>query len=381
MKNKGIILTLFPAVFFFIFSLAAEEIKYDVNRTIQTSPGKKLLIDLKTGGSIRITGKSGTELIVKARLRGLDRDELTVDVRETSSGVEVTSVFEGGGRNTNYNARADVEIQTPSVFDVDLKTMGGDVTISNVEGNISGETMGGELTLNALKGKIELTTMGGEIMVADSDLDGAVKTMGGDVVLRNVSGSMKGSTMGGDVRYENATAGKVRGEVKVHSMGGDLNIKEASEGASLETMGGDIHVVSAAKYVDAKTMGGDIELDAVDGRVDAETMGGDVRVRITGDAEKGKGDVNLTSMGGDIELTVPAGMAMNIDVETVFDDRTSRKPKIVSDFPLEITEEEDRRGRGNGDDIILRGTGQTGNGQYRVKIRTVGGNIYLKKGN
>ena len=299
-----------------------------------------------------------------------------MDVRETSNGVEVTSNFEGNRRHNN--ASADVEIQTPSVFDVELKTMGGDVSINNLEGNISGETMGGELTLNSLKGKIELTTMGGEITVEDSDLDGAVKTMGGDVLIRNVSGSMKGSTMGGDVRYENATGGKVRGEVKIHSMGGDLNVKEAPEGASLETMGGDIHLVTAAKFVEAKTMGGDIDLDSVDGRVDAATMGGDVKVRISGDAEKGKGDVNLTSMGGKIELIVPAGMAMNIDIETVFDEGSARKPKIVSDFPINVTEEENRGGNW-GDEKILRGTGQTGNGQHRIKIRTVGGDVYLKK--
>jgi hypothetical protein len=111
-------------------------------------------------------------------------------------------------------------------------------------------------------------------------------------------------------------------------------------------------------------------------------MGGDVQVRIIGDPEKGKGDVSLTSMGGDIELTVPAGMSMNIDVETAFNERSSRKPKIISDFPLDVTEEEGNgKNRWHDDERILRGTGKTGSGQHRIKIRTVGGDVYLKKGN
>ncbi|HSE40121.1 MAG TPA: DUF4097 family beta strand repeat-containing protein [Acidobacteriota bacterium] len=380
MKNKGItLLTVIFAAFFSIHSLSAADKGYDIDRKFQSAPGKKLIIDLDTGGAISITGKSGNEVNVKVHLTGSDSEDLKVDVEETSNGIEINSTFHGN-RN-HYNASADLEIQTPSRYDVDLKTMGGDVAIHNLEGNISGETMGGELDLNGLKGKIQLTTMGGEITVADSDLDGSVKTMGGDVLIRNVSGTMKGSTMGGDVRYENATGGKVKGEVKVNSMGGDLNIADAPEGASLDTMGGDIHVTSAKKFVEAKTMGGDIQLDSVDGSVEATTMGGDVKVRITGDAEQGKGDVSLTSMGGDIELTVPAGMAMNIDVETVYSERTTRKPKIVSDFPLEISEREESGTKWHDKEITMSGTGQTGNGKHHVKIRTVGGDIFLRKGN
>jgi hypothetical protein len=381
MKHKGItLLTVIVAAFFFVNFLTAAESRYDIDKTIQSGPGKKLMIDLETGGSIKITGRAGNDVNVKVRLRGPDREDLKVDVEETPSGVQIRSKFYGN-RNHN-NVSSDLEIETPNQFDVELETMGGDVSITNLEGNISGKTMGGELALNGLKGTIQLTTMGGEVTVADSDLDGSVKTMGGDVLIRNVSGTMKGSTMGGDVRYENATGGKVKGEVKVNSMGGDLNISDAPEGANLDTMGGDIHVISAKKYVHAKTMGGDIDLDSIDGGVEATTMGGDVKVKITGDAEQGKGDVSLTSMGGDIELTVPAGMAMSIDVETVYSKRNTRKPKIVSDFPLEITErEESGNNQYHDDEMTMSGTGKTGSGKHQIKIRTVGGDIFLRKGN
>ncbi|MCI0443717.1 DUF4097 domain-containing protein, partial [bacterium] len=246
MKTIGMLLA---AVLIVIASVNADETlkKYDFDKTFPTTAGKKLDINLKSGGSINITGGQKDQVVVRARLRGPDSEDLDFNAEESNGTIRVTSEYVGGSHS--HNASSDLDIEVPSRFDVNLRTMGGDVSISNVEGEISGETMGGELNLQALKGNVQLTTMGGEIMLEDSTLDGSVKSMGGDVVIRNVSGSVKGSTMGGNVRYENANGtGKPKGEVKINSMGGDLSVNDAPEGASLETMGGDIHVRSASKF-------------------------------------------------------------------------------------------------------------------------------------
>jgi DUF4097 and DUF4098 domain-containing protein YvlB len=379
MKTIGMLLA---AILIVIASVNAAETskKYDFDKTFPTTAGKKLDIDLKSGGSINITGGQKNQVVVKARLRGPDSEDLTFDAEESNGTIRVTSEYVGGSHS--HNASSDLDIEVPSRFDVNLRTMGGDVSITNVEGEISGETMGGELNLQALKGNIQLTTMGGEVMLEDSTLDGSVKTMGGDVVIRNVSGSVKGSTMGGDVRYENADGkGTPKGEIKINSMGGALNVNDAPEGASLDTMGGDIHVRSASKFVEANTMGGNIDLDSVDGWVDASTMGGDVKVRITGNSFAGKRDVDLQSMAGDIELTVPEEMAMNLDLQIEFDPDRSDTPKIISDFPVKTWQEEDKsHHHGNRRSMILRGTGQTGSGQHKVRIKTVEGDIILKRG-
>jgi DUF4097 and DUF4098 domain-containing protein YvlB len=378
MKTIGILIA---AIFTVIASVNAGETskRYDFEKTFSTTVGKKLEIDLKSGGAINITGGQKDQVVVKARMRGEDRDDLDFNAAESNGTIRITSEYTGGRHN--HNASSDLDIEVPSRFDVNLRTMGGDVSISNVEGEISGETMGGELNLQSLKGNVQLTTMGGEIMLEDSTLDGSVKTMGGDVVIRNVSGGVKGSSMGGDVRYENGTSmGKPQGEVKISSMGGDLNVNEAPEGASLETMGGNIHVRSAAKFVEASTMGGNVDLDSIDGSVNASTMGGDVTVRITGDPSQGKRDVDLTSMAGDIQLTVPDGMAMDLDLQIEYEPDRAHTPKIISDFPVKTWQEEGREHSRYGHSMILRGTGQTGNGAHKVTIKTVQGDIIIKRG-
>src|SRR5262249_22046180 len=123
-------------------------------------------------------------------------------------------------------------------------------------------------------------------------------------------------------------------EVRIVSMGGEINVDSAPAGADLKTMGGDIHVASASDHVRCHTMGGNIELDSVDGWIDASTMGGDVVAKMTGDPGHNKRDVTIDSKGGDIELTVPANLSMNIDLTVAVTRDHEGEAKIVSDFDL-----------------------------------------------
>lgn len=376
--NRSLILLFCIAL---LAAVTYSEPVYDVDRSFQSAPGKSLDINLDTGGDVTVVGTSSNQVRVKVRLTGRDSEGLDVQARESSSGVEVTSRYDGDRRN--YSANADIEVEVPSRYDISVDTMGGEIAIKQVEGRFSGKTMGGEITLSKLKGDVELTTMGGDIDVSDSELDGSVHTMGGDVVLRNVEGNVQGSTMGGNVREEGSTGSKSssgKGEKRIHSMGGDLHVASAPEGASLETMGGDIHIESANDHVKATTMGGDIDVDAIDGWVDLTTMGGDVTMRMTGDGSKGKRDVDISSMGGDIELTLPANISATFDLKTEYSESHSNKPRITSDFPVNVTESAHCENDHHRPCRTLEGSGKSGDGTHRIHIRTIEGNIIIKKG-
>jgi DUF4097 and DUF4098 domain-containing protein YvlB len=158
-----------------------------------------------------------------------------------------------------------------------------------------------------------------------------------------------------------------------------INVSDAAEGADVHTMGGNIHIKSARKFVKAKTMGGDISIDAVDGKVKATTMGGKINVTMTGDPKKGDRAVKLTSMGGDITLTVPAGLSMDVDIQLVYTKRAKKKYNIVSDFKLKVEESSDWEvGKGSPRKTIY-GKADIAGGKHKIKIKTINGNIYLKK--
>jgi len=348
------------------FSNNAHQKDYNISK------GKKLTINLKSGGCVHITGWD--KEVVSTNIDP-ENEGLCPSIEETEEGLLIFTDFE------KRNCSIDLDIKVPDEFDLDIETMGGDVTLSGITGEIEGQTMGGSLNFNSLKGEIDFTTMGGEIHLKDSQLDGKLKTMGGEVVFENVVGDVKGSSMGGNVIMKNVTSsnGESTGDkVVISTMGGSIDVDKAMYGAELSTMGGDIIVKKAAGYVAAKTMGGNIELKEVDGGVKATTMGGDIDVKITGD-NNGSKNIHLKSMAGDVKLTVPASLSMDIDVMLTFTKGEEGKYNIISDFDLkkEVSEKWDTT---NGDPRkVIHGTGSAGNAKYKVILETVNGNIYLKK--
>lgn len=352
------------------------------DETFDVAIGATLDIDLDTGGSITIVGDGGGSVRVQGSLRGRNADDVEVRIEPSGGGVRITSEPIHHGRS--FSASFDLEISVPSQFDVKVESMGGGIAVRDLEGTITGSTMGGELELERLRGRLDLSTMGGNIELLDSEVDGSVSTMGGKVLLRNVVGDVKGSSMGGNVIYNNVTRSDGSGtgdEVHISTMGGAVKVAEAPAGADLQTMGGPIVVDSAARFVKATTMGGNIKLREIDGWIDATTMGGDIDATLIGEPVDGDPGVSLTSMGGDITLEVPAGLSMTFDVEIAYTKRSRRNFRIESDFPITVEESQAWHYEGDRDPRkTISGTGTVAGGEHRIKIRTVNGNVIIRRG-
>jgi DUF4097 and DUF4098 domain-containing protein YvlB len=351
-------------------------------REFKTTAGKKLEMDLKTGGSIHVTGWDRNTVSVKVRGIEDSNPRPTINFEERSTGVLVTSRFSGSNHG-NSHSNLEFEVQVPKKYDLRLESMGGDFTIQGVAGTMGGKTMGGALELEGLKGNLDLVTMGGKITLKNSDVNGYVKTMGGKVLVDHVSGNVKATSQGGDVtqRYVTTSSGdKPTGEVQISSMGGDINVEQAPAGADVHTMGGNVYVKSASDHVKAKTMGGNIEIETVDGRVSATTMGGDIEVTMTGDPSKGDRGVSLQSMGGDIALTVPPALSMDVNIELAYTKDSHRNYKIISDFGLKQEESPEWDQSQGSPRKYIYGTGTIGDGKNKIRIKTINGDVKLKKG-
>src|SRR5437762_11343810 len=120
--------------------------------------------------------------------------------------------------------------------------------------------------------------------------------------------------------------------ISIFRMGGDIDVPDASAGAFLRTMGGDIRVAHGNGCIVAKTMGGNIDIQRLEGSADVGTMGGNVTVTVVGGG-RGRA-VQLRSMGGEIEVTLPRDFDADFTVELEQGDRKSTH-RIVSDIPLE----------------------------------------------
>jgi len=159
-----------------------------------------------------------------------------------------------------------------------------------------------------------------------------------------------------------------------YSMGGNIELDDAPHGAVLRTMGGDIRVRRAGGSVIAKTMGGNIRVDRLAGSLDAGTMGGNVEVEVL-DAAAGH-SIEISSMGGSVEVTLPKDFAADFEIE-LEQDRDSPPSRIISDFPLKVQESTRRRWFRKVD--VLTATGKSGGGGTRVRLWTVGADITIRR--
>jgi DUF4097 and DUF4098 domain-containing protein YvlB len=360
-------------VFFVVALLLAVGAADALEREFSVRSGGQLEFDLRTGGNITIFGWGSESVKVSAEIKGRSADIVDLTVEEQDGGVLIRSEFIE--QRKSQNTSIDFEVWVPSVFDVKIYSMGGGVSIDGVEGTFSGKTMGGKLKLTNLKGELQLTTMGGSVTLTNSDVDGRVKTMGGKALVEDVFGDVKVTSMGGEVTHRRVTrthGESIGDQVKIDTMGGSINVTEAPRGADVHTMGGDIRIDSAREFVKAKTMGGDIRIKEADGWVKATTMAGDVDVMVVGGH-----DVELTSMHGDITLVMPEEADLKIDIELDYTKNSSRDYQIFSDFPIQVKESTDWDYDQGSPRKTIHGTASGGGN--RVVIRTINGNVFLKR--
>jgi hypothetical protein len=178
---------------------AVQQLESDFN--IPT--GKKLNLQLKTGGSVNITGWDKEVVSIKLTANGPDWKDCKFEAKETPDVLEIVARYQGS-RNS-YSTSLHFEIKVPKKLDIQIESAGGALRIIDVAGDLRGRTMGGNLELENVGGEVNLTTMGGNVILLSSEVNGKVQTMSGQVHIEDVTGNIQGSSMSGEVKYINVT--------------------------------------------------------------------------------------------------------------------------------------------------------------------------------
>ena len=161
-------------------------------REVPAAPGGTLQVELEVGGTLIIRGWDDPTVRIQGHLDGADWRRTRVSVERTARGVSLRNWQE---RSVESSSTAHAfEIMVPRRFNLELKSAGGGVTLSGLEGTFRGETGGGNIVIEKVYGEADLSTGGGDVRVSDSELAGSVGTGGGEVQFRNVKGSLNGSS-------------------------------------------------------------------------------------------------------------------------------------------------------------------------------------------
>jgi hypothetical protein len=120
-----------------------------VSQTYKVGDGAALDLD-HLAGDIRVIGGTGSEIKVDATKRVRHRDPeqgkrlleaLRVDVNNFNGRVEVRTIYpRRGSFGNNVSASVDYVISVPAGTAVSLKSISGDISVTNVKGEVRAET-------------------------------------------------------------------------------------------------------------------------------------------------------------------------------------------------------------------------------------------------
>ena len=307
----------FPAVFSFS-ALGSDEIRRDFN----VSPGGLLTVRAERAAIDVSAGQSGVVTVeIVSRGASLDslRDDYEIDLRQAGNEV----IVELRSKRTlsrwfNWGARRlDVVATVPLEFNVDLRTSGGGIAVSDLRGEARTTTSGGSIRLGRIEGPTRAQTSGGGIELASALGDASLRTSGGGIRVGDVTGNLEARTSGGSISIQRAS-GRVR----------------------------------------AETSGGGIKVEDVAGSIDARTSGGSVEARISRQPD---GDCYLGTSGGGVRVSLAPDLRFNVDART-------RGGRVRSALPLLVS------GNLGGSRV----EGELNGGGPKLTLRTSGGNIHLE---
>jgi hypothetical protein len=163
----------------------------------------------------------------------------------------------------------------------------------------------------------------------------------------------------------------------MHSNGGDISLPAAPDGARVTTGGGAVRIGPSAGEVYASTGGGPIEIGPASGSVEAHTGAGNVSITLTG---SGPHSVDVSSGLGQVELIVPPDLSATLELESAYTNNFAHETHIESDWPLSITSTKDWDSRDGTPRKYVRVRQTIGRGGPVISVRTVNGNVVLRKG-
>ncbi len=299
-----------------------------VRKSFNVQAGGRLNVDTDLGAIIvrtapinRVDVEVYRKVDVSSREKAVRRlKDFALGFKQSGNDVTVTGEYQEpalGFWNWNTDMQVKFVITVPSRYNVDLRTSGGDVVVSDLQG------------------------------------EAKLGTSGGDLRIGRITGAVFGKTSGGDITVNGSTA-----KVEVKTSGGNIRILQASGDIHANTSGGNIEIQKASGRVNARTSGGDINVGDVRGPIEASTSGGNIYAKIS---SQPSADCRLSTSGGNVVVYLPKSARLNIAART-------SGGSVVSEIPIAI------HGKVDSDEL----NGQMNGGGPLLTLKTSAGNVSLK---
>ena len=246
--------------------IALSSITFSIAKTLQQNEsftvgaGGTLYLDTDMG-SIDIESHDRDTVEVAIYRKRLSESEFEVTFTQDGDDLRVNGEKNGIGSFFSFGSLGvRFQIKVPNRYDLNLKTSGGSIELSDLNGKVNAYTSGGSITLGKIVGDVD------------------VKTSGGSIKVEEVVGNISGHTSGGSIRVKMS--------------------QQPTEDSRLTTSGGSITaylISSIAVDLEAKTSGGSVSSDFdVNGKLKSKKLKGTIN--------GGGPEMYLKTSGGSVRI-------------------------------------------------------------------------------
>ena len=251
-----------------------------ITRTVQLSAGGDVQIS-NIAGDITITRGGGNDVVVEAiktsRARTAEEAKamlplVEVDISERAGRVDIRARYprNNDGQRTNRNLSVSVafNVTAPERARITLNTISGDVSVTDIKGDLSLETISGAIRIGNAGRVSKAKTVSGDVEIVDTTVDGAMdaSTISGTLLVRNVKAP----------------------QLDLGSISGDVTIDRVQ-----------------SQRVDAQSISGTITLNGPlvrGGRYDLGSHSGQVQINLAGDVGF---EIEASSFSGSVRSDLP----------------------------------------------------------------------------
>lgn len=322
--------------------------------TLSISGRGDITVSPSEGNQVRVVGRKTVYARNREAAAGLA--ELFEPVLEkVKGGYKLRWRQEGGSDRT---PEFDIELFVPATLNLVLESSRGDISASDLRGNLKIDLTRGSLTVSGLEGnltasvhrrtRLDIENIHGNVTVEGRGRGIRVRSVSGETLIKGAFfGRIEMAGIEGRARFESR-----RTKFDAPRISGEVRIDER------EVI---VRGIPGPGEFTLKTRDKEIELDDVTGPIRIENRNGPVEIRFERPPTK---TIVVTNRRGRIELLLPANSRFKIEAENVNGD-------IESDFTGLILDEEGRRTK------ILGG--QFGSGGPTIVLKTSHAGIRLRR--
>ena len=265
------------------------------------------------GGNITLTSNGSEESTVEVFLGKTDKtnaetdeeikkifDEYyTVNVR-VALGKLSAVVTRKKKRPRNELLNVSFNINIPKNVSGKMKTLGGDISINGISGELEVKSVGGSFMLDGVSGKISGNTVGGNINLINSTANTSLTTVGGNINLTNTTADISLKTVGGKIQASNSA-----GEIHLNNVGGSVRVNDLK---------GDIHLSTIGENITVNNIIGTLHASIVQGTVEMKNISDTINLTLKDEKNRG---YNLNITAENVKTTGMKDFSGKMNTETL----------------------------------------------------------------